>query len=480
MFVPLGDVPDSVGISRLHHLSADGTQGYGESHFPGNQFVANEWGADRGVELVGSSLGTPANVGVNGMDGTGSRVIGTLPMAGSSSAGFLWDATTGIQFLGDLLGGDSSTPLGISQDGTVVVGMSPSSRLDSEAFVWIEGEGMVGLGAGGPLRSYQNSTAARIVSGDGSTVLGQSISANGIEIFLWTEAGGLQRIGGSDSNYALKAPVAISWDGSIIAGRDADGAPVLWSAQGVTALGTVDGHVGSAPWAMDGAGTVVVGTAATGDNCVGIEPWIWTADLGTLVLKDYLAARGAVGLEDWCLVVPSAVSFDGNVITGNGFDPEGESRGWIAYLDAPPGLNLGESICSPAVSNSSGVPASILTAGSRLVENNATTLHVNGLPTDQAGFFLNGSNSAFVPMAGGSQGNLCLGGAVGRYSRAGEVQDSGAFGAIGLTIDLTDSPGAMGPFAILAGQSYFFQAWYRDVNPAATSNFSDAVGVDFL
>lgn len=479
IFIPLGDVPDSIGISMLHQFSADGSVGYGESQFPGSQFKANQWIAGQGVQLVGTSFGTADQVRVSDLSASGTRVIGSVLSGGSSTEGFFWDASTGTQLLGDLIGGTASSPAGISDDGTVIVGSSASAQLDAEAFVWIEGQGMIGLGAGGPSHPYFNWTRAYAVSGDGSVVLGGSMSANGPENFLWTQAGGMQVIG---AGLALSS--FISSDGTIIAGSQAGPAgqgsvPILWTAQGVTVLGNAPGHVNGSPQAMDALGTVVVGAGAAQDNCAGLEPWIWTPTSGTVVLKDYLLSRGAAGLDDWCLVFCSTVSADGNVLTGSGIDPEGNSRGWVAYLDAPPTVNVGAPICSPAVSNSTGEPAALLAVGSRLVENNATSLQVNGLPANQTGFFLNGSKTAFQPMAGGSQGNLCLGGAIGRFSRAGEVQSSGTSGSIALEMDLTDTPGPAGPFAVLSGQSLVFQAWYRDVNPLPTSNFSDAVQVDF-
>ncbi len=479
IFIPLGDVPGSVGISRLHHFSADGSVGYGESHFPGNVFRTNQWTVGQGVELVGTSLGTTHEVRIRDLSASGTRVIGSVLSGAVSSEGFLWDASTGTQLLGDLIGGTASTPTGISDDGTVIVGWSASAQLDSEAFVWIEGQGMIGLGAGGPDSPYFNWTRAYAVSADGSLVMGESASANGVETFLWTQAGGMQVIDNGQTLWPL-----VSSDGTIIAGTQAGpigqgNQPILWTAQGVTVLGNAPGHVNGQPRAMDALGTVVVGTGASQDNCTALEPWIWTPNSGTLILKDYLLSRGAAGLDDWCLVVCTSISADGNVLTGTGFDPEGNSRGWVAYLDAPPAVNVGTPICSPAVSNSTGVPATLLAIGSKLVENNATSLQVNGLPTNQTGFFLNGSTSTFQPMAGGSQGNLCLGGTVGRYVRAGEVQNSGTHGAIALEIDLMDTPGPAGDYAVLSGQSLVFQAWYRDVNPLATSNFSDAAQVNF-
>jgi hypothetical protein len=33
--------------------------------------------------------------------------------------------------------------------------------------------------------------------------------------------------------------------------------------------------------------------------------------------------------------------------------------------------------------------------------------------------------------------------------------------------------------AVLAGETWNFQAWYRDLNPTTTSNFTNAVSIAF-
>ena len=47
-------------------------------------------------------------------------------------------------------------------------------------------------------------------------------------------------------------------------------------------------------------------------------------------------------------------------------------------------------------------------------------------------------------------------------------------------LDLANTPTPMGNVSVLAGQTWNFQAWYRDNNPGPTSNFTDAVSVTFL
>ena len=81
---------------------------------------------------------------------------------------------------------------------------------------------------------------------------------------------------------------------------------------------------------------------------------------------------------------------------------------------------------------------------------------------------------------GGSQGILCLTGAVGRYVGPGQIQFSGAVRMMRLPIDLQSMPTPTGLTSASAGQTWHFQTWYRDtVGGTATSNFSDAVSVMF-
>jgi probable HAF family extracellular repeat protein len=109
--------------------------------------------------------------------------------------------------LGDLPGGSfSSQALGVSADGSVVIGAG-SSASGTEAFRWTSGGGMVGLGdlPGGPYFSLPYG-----VSADGSVVVGRGFSASGIEAFRWTSGGGMVGLGdfpgGSFSSEAPFAP----------------------------------------------------------------------------------------------------------------------------------------------------------------------------------------------------------------------------------------------------------------------------------
>ena len=81
---------------------------------------------------------------------------------------------------------------------------------------------------------------------------------------------------------------------------------------------------------------------------------------------------------------------------------------------------------------------------------------------------------------GGSYGVLCLGGAIGRFVGPGQVQGATASGTISLTLDLTQLPTANGLVGAGAGETWNFQAWYRDVSGGVVgSNFTDGVSVVF-
>jgi photosystem II stability/assembly factor-like uncharacterized protein len=140
------------------------------------------------------------------------------------------------------------------------------------------------------------------------------------------------------------------------------------------------------------------------------------------------------------------------------------------------GGELGVRICSPAAANVSGVPAVISAVGSPFAADNDLTLVADALPSNTLGFFLASPTQGFMPNPGGSVGTLCLGGPFGRYQS--QAQNSGLLGNITIPVDVTAIAQPTGPVAGQPGQTWFFQAWYRDsVLSIPTSNFTDAVAV---
>jgi hypothetical protein len=68
------------------------------------------------------------------------------------------------------------------------------------------------------------------------------------------------------------------------------------------------------------------------------------------------------------------------------------------------------------------------------------TLAADQLPLNSFGFFLTSLDRGSVAGPGGSQGTLCLGGAIGRYVGPGQIQNSGTTGAVSLALNVNAMP----------------------------------------
>ena len=150
---------------------------------------------------------------------------------------------------------------------------------------------------------------------------------------------------------------------------------------------------------------------------------------------------------------------------------------WVECIYSGICGDLGTNYCGPAVPNSSGNPAVISAAGSPLVSQNDFLLICEAMPANQFGYFLASETQAFIQNPGGSKGNLCLGGNIGRFSKL--IQNTGVFGTMGITVDLTNIPTSP-PSSVQPGETWSFQCWFRDNNGGPTSNFSDGFEVTFL
>ncbi|MCP3914492.1 MAG: hypothetical protein GY711_02920 [bacterium] len=136
--------------------------------------------------------------------------------------------------------------------------------------------------------------------------------------------------------------------------------------------------------------------------------------------------------------------------------------------------DLGTSYCGPQPVNSTGNPAVLTAYGSPYANQNFLELTASDLPQNQFGYFLASLTTGFVANPGGSIGNLCLSGSIGRF--VGQIGNSGAAGAISIDVDLNAIP-VSPPHAVTAGETWHFQGWFRDV--ANTSNFTDGVSIEF-
>ncbi|MEM9380770.1 MAG: hypothetical protein AAGB93_12530, partial [Planctomycetota bacterium] len=183
--------------------------------------------------------------------------------------------------------------------------------------------------------------------------------------------------------------------------------------------------------------------------------------------------------------------FFGGYINRNGCGgPQGNpfSSFWMElYGDVTQGCTNTCVACAPYCTsnpNSTGGNTQMDVRGSAVAADDVATLRARNVPPGSFGFFLTSRQRAAMPfMPPNSQGVICLGNPVGRFIGPGQVKSAGTTGEISLSTtagewSLTAIPNAVGTYAATAGVTSNFQLWHRDqVGGAATSNFSDAVGL---
>lgn len=149
----------------------------------------------------------------------------------------------------------------------------------------------------------------------------------------------------------------------------------------------------------------------------------------------------------------------------------------VRYVGEDPDIcgAIGQPYCSPAELNSSGASGALLASGSAIAADADLTLQAVDLPTNVFALCLASETQDFVANPGGSRGNLCLGGTIGRFN--GQIVDTGPAGQFSVFINIANLPAPLG--MVSAGETWNFQAWFRDFQLVATSNFTSAVSVTF-
>ena len=124
--------------------------------------------------------------------------------------------------------------------------------------------------------------------------------------------------------------------------------------------------------------------------------------------------------------------------------------------------------------NVTGLPARIAAIGSTSVAAGDVLLRCSDLPPFTFGLFTTSRTAAFVPNVGGSAGNLCLGGSIGRI--APMPLRASSTGVISLRLDTARMPQGSQLVPILPGDTWRYSLWFRD---GATSNRANAVAIEF-
>lgn len=171
---------------------------------------------------------------------------------------------------------------------------------------------------------------------------------------------------------------------------------------------------------------------------------------------------------------------------GSATTPAGMQNVWadpttneISRVEFTYEIPIGVSYCGPAVPNSTGTAGVMGASGSTSISTNQVSLRAWNLPHWKFGMFVTSRTAGFSPGAGGaSEGNLCLGGTIGRFDLAGQLMPTGIAGRMELAIDLRAMPEGGAFVAVPHGQAWHFQAWYRD-SVGTGSNFTDGLQIRF-
>ena len=325
--------------SVANGVSGDGSVVVGNSLF-GSGYEAFRWTSAGGMVGIGKPPGDHSSY-ARGINGDGSVVVGGSDyVVDDDNLGFRafrWTAAGGMQDLGYLPGGAiQSVALGVSADGSVIVGSSESAS-GYQAFRWTAAGGMQGLGdlPGGWFQSEANGA-----SGDGSVIVGYGTAvSNNSEAFRWTSAGGIVGLGVLPGDLQSEAN-GVSADGSVVVGNSNSGCTdgcvgqaFRWTSGGMVGLGVLPGMMNSRAWGVSGDGSVVVGWSESNS---GHQAFRWTADGGIRALWDVLLSHGVDPAADgWStLEFAKAISADGNTIVGDGVR-NGVTEAFVAILDEP-------------------------------------------------------------------------------------------------------------------------------------------------
>ena len=260
-FQSLGDINGQTTRSYALGVNADGSIIVGRAEQPDN-VQAFRWTGASGMVGLGEKTSELSAVSADGTIGAG-RFHETAAATWSPANG--WSAIPGAD--------DTSNALGISADGSVIVGVN-----QNHAFRWSQADGPLDIG---PFSDPPTFSIASDVSDDGAVVVGDTDTA---QAFRWTTTTGAEFINPDES-------------------RD------------------------TVAYATDADGSTIVGQ-------IGFQrAYVWDEANGLRDLQDLIVDRfGVANLTGWTLERAFDISADGKTIVGDGKNPSGNTEAWIVTL----------------------------------------------------------------------------------------------------------------------------------------------------
>jgi Matrixin len=318
-------------------LSGDGMMAVGNYGRGGPVF---RWTAKTGVvPMHAVSTGEITSISDNG------TYISTNlldPHTDTARGAFRWDAANGwlpVAPLGNC-GTDTTSNFAVDDSGAVY-GLAYRTCVSYKAFRWTPKAGSMPLQPPS-LKPNGQSVNSRVnkVSAAGHTIVGwQEDPVTGLwEGVVWNS--GVPSVVRTPSGEMVDEVTAVSADGSLIGGPLYDGQLPLGNGYRRQATGgrmqwvaPLPGDASPAtPNAMSGNGNVMAGFSGNPFLSFNPGPFIWTRELGTANLDDFLHHQGTA-TEQWIsLWEPTAISDDGKVIGGWGVGYIGYA-GWVLRID---------------------------------------------------------------------------------------------------------------------------------------------------
>lgn len=229
------------------------------------------------------SLGVPQGstwASPMGVSRDGSVVVGN-----ASNGAFRWTEAGGIQPLPGM-----TSAVDVSDDGLIVCGTGIAQSGRQHAFLWSSATGAMDLGSltpGAP--HYEEPAWSTAISRDGTAIIGKGASVDGMQNFRWTQATGMQFL------YVWMYPefgdaLGVNGNGTVYTGSYGSNPPSIYprafrlSGGALSDLGTLTGQWGSSGKAISADGTVIVGYSDTilGPRAIRVRYGSDMEDLGTI------------------------------------------------------------------------------------------------------------------------------------------------------------------------------------------------------
>jgi probable HAF family extracellular repeat protein len=304
----LGTFSDARGVSNDGKVVV----GVGDVSDTLSETRAFRWTAAGGMQDLGISHGQCTDISADG-----SVIVGFYYSPSGFEHGFRWTASGGMVDLGPGSTDATCYATGVSGDGLVTVGWVERNNPTGggtyqRGAIWDRSGGMSELGTLG-----RESSSANATNGNGSVVVGGSITANN-ETHAFLSSGGLMDLG-TLPGYRNSGAGGVSASGSFVVGTVFGGIsvylpdhPFIWSGA-MQDLGVPPGGYWAQAHAVSDDGSVVVGG---GGNNIGTQALRWTSsgpeDLNesySYLLKDRSRLENARDLSD-----------DGRYIVGTGYN----------------------------------------------------------------------------------------------------------------------------------------------------------------